>query len=229
MHGHALDFGVSGLLYNNGVLMYDHQTQSLWSQIGAQGSPTPLSGYRLALPPSGTLPRRTGATATRIPWCLHRTPTRRVPIPGISRGYGNSGTIGLPVTTPGPVLSPKRPGDWPGAERSFHALPLRRTGQAPRGNLRYRRDRYGSTSIHDTRPASWRTLWVTRFPASSSIGLPKWHPSVPQGVRSPVTRRTTPSGRTSAIGRGNREKPCQRERPVRRIHVAYRPGLLHLH
>jgi len=28
-----LTFGVSGLLYNSDVLMYDHQTESLWSQI----------------------------------------------------------------------------------------------------------------------------------------------------------------------------------------------------
>lgn len=31
--GRALDFGVSGLLYNSDVLLYDRQTESLWSQI----------------------------------------------------------------------------------------------------------------------------------------------------------------------------------------------------
>lgn len=31
--GRELSFGVSGLLYNSDVLMYDHQTESLWSQI----------------------------------------------------------------------------------------------------------------------------------------------------------------------------------------------------
>lgn len=31
--GKLLDFGVSGLLYNSDVLLYDRQTQSLWSQI----------------------------------------------------------------------------------------------------------------------------------------------------------------------------------------------------
>jgi len=30
---HILTFGVSGLLYQSDVLMYDHQTESLWSQI----------------------------------------------------------------------------------------------------------------------------------------------------------------------------------------------------
>lgn len=31
--GRHLTFGVSGLLYNSDLLMYDHQTESLWSQI----------------------------------------------------------------------------------------------------------------------------------------------------------------------------------------------------
>ncbi|OLQ72827.1 hypothetical protein BIT28_06475 [Photobacterium proteolyticum] len=50
----TLTFGVSGLLYNSDVLMYDHQTESLWSQIhgkaisgGASG--TSLTQYPLKL------------------------------------------------------------------------------------------------------------------------------------------------------------------------------------
>lgn len=34
--GNHLTFGVSGLLYNSDVLLYDHQTESLWSQIMAK-------------------------------------------------------------------------------------------------------------------------------------------------------------------------------------------------
>ncbi|NOQ63398.1 MAG: DUF3179 domain-containing protein [Methyloprofundus sp.] len=33
INGKALTFGVSGLLYNSDVLLYDRQTQSLWSQL----------------------------------------------------------------------------------------------------------------------------------------------------------------------------------------------------
>ena len=33
IEGHLFTFGVSGLLYQSDVLMYDHQTESLWSQI----------------------------------------------------------------------------------------------------------------------------------------------------------------------------------------------------
>jgi len=31
--GKELTFGVSGLLHENNVLFYDHQTESLWSQL----------------------------------------------------------------------------------------------------------------------------------------------------------------------------------------------------
>ena len=40
--GRALRFGVSGLLYNSDVLLYDRETQSLWSQIRAQAVTGPL-------------------------------------------------------------------------------------------------------------------------------------------------------------------------------------------
>ncbi len=33
VNGEELTFGVSGLLYNSDVLMYDHQSESLWSQL----------------------------------------------------------------------------------------------------------------------------------------------------------------------------------------------------
>lgn len=45
--GKPLGFGVSGLLYNSDVLLYDRQTQSLWSQILAQAVSGPLKGARL--------------------------------------------------------------------------------------------------------------------------------------------------------------------------------------
>ncbi|MBE0615959.1 MAG: DUF3179 domain-containing protein [Burkholderiales bacterium] len=49
--GRVLDFGVSGLLYNSDVLLYDRQTQSLWSQLLAQAISGPMKGKRLTLLP----------------------------------------------------------------------------------------------------------------------------------------------------------------------------------
>lgn len=43
----ALTFGVSGLLYNSDMLLYDRQTQSLWSQIAAQAISGTHKGRRL--------------------------------------------------------------------------------------------------------------------------------------------------------------------------------------
>ena len=44
-----LDFGVSGLLYNSDMLLYDRQTSSLWSQIRAQAISGPMKGSALSL------------------------------------------------------------------------------------------------------------------------------------------------------------------------------------
>ncbi len=49
--GRALSFGVSGLLYNSDVLLYDRQTQSLWSQLLGQAISGPLKGRRLSMLP----------------------------------------------------------------------------------------------------------------------------------------------------------------------------------
>jgi hypothetical protein len=53
--GRRLEFGVSGLLYNSDVLLYDRQTESLWSQIKKQAVTGPMKGQRLsALPMTDT-------------------------------------------------------------------------------------------------------------------------------------------------------------------------------
>jgi Protein of unknown function (DUF3179) len=47
VNGKELTFGVSGLLYKSNVLMYDHQTESLWSQIKRVAVTGPMTGTRL--------------------------------------------------------------------------------------------------------------------------------------------------------------------------------------
>jgi hypothetical protein len=42
-------FGVSGLLYRSDLLMYDHESESLWSQISARALSGPARGMRLRL------------------------------------------------------------------------------------------------------------------------------------------------------------------------------------
>lgn len=49
--GRVLDFGVSGLLYNSDVLLYDRQTESLWSQIMTTAIAGLMKGRRLTMAP----------------------------------------------------------------------------------------------------------------------------------------------------------------------------------
>ncbi len=52
IEGQILTFGVSGKLIMNAVVMYDHETDTLWSQFLASGVDGPLSGVDLELLPS---------------------------------------------------------------------------------------------------------------------------------------------------------------------------------
>jgi len=47
VQGRTATFGVSGLLYQSDLLMYDHETQSLWSQIAMEAVAGPLTGEKL--------------------------------------------------------------------------------------------------------------------------------------------------------------------------------------
>lgn len=49
--GETLEFGVSGLLYNSDVLLYDRASGSLWSQLMAQAVTGPRRGTRLQILP----------------------------------------------------------------------------------------------------------------------------------------------------------------------------------
>ncbi len=44
-----MTFGVSGLLYRSNVLMYDHQTESLWLQVKRRAVTGPMTGTKLKI------------------------------------------------------------------------------------------------------------------------------------------------------------------------------------
>lgn len=50
--GEKKTFGVSGLLYNSDVLLYDRQTESLWSQIMMEAVAGPMGGKKLEMAPT---------------------------------------------------------------------------------------------------------------------------------------------------------------------------------
>jgi len=92
-------FGVSGLLYNSDVLLYDQQTESLWSQIGGRA----ISG-----PHKGTPLERLPVTHTTWEDWFGRHPDTRVLSidTGYNRsyyqnpywGYASSAEVWFPVT-----------------------------------------------------------------------------------------------------------------------------------
>jgi hypothetical protein len=50
--GKVLKFGVSGLLYNSDVLLFDRQTETLWSQILSKAISGSMKGQKLTMVPS---------------------------------------------------------------------------------------------------------------------------------------------------------------------------------
>jgi hypothetical protein len=52
VNGHRCVFGVSGLLYHENLLLFDHETESLWSQLGGQALAGLLAGTHLRLLPA---------------------------------------------------------------------------------------------------------------------------------------------------------------------------------
>lgn len=52
VNGRVLTFGISGKLYKSALVMYDRQTESLWSQILQQAITGPLTGTKLAMIPA---------------------------------------------------------------------------------------------------------------------------------------------------------------------------------
>ena len=81
--GKVLKFGVSGLLYNSDVLLYDRQTETLWSQILSKAVNGPLKGRKLTMIPS---------SQTSWQSWLKKHPNTKVlsTDTGFSRSYGRS-------------------------------------------------------------------------------------------------------------------------------------------
>lgn len=130
--GSVRRFGVSGLLYRSALLLYDRETESLWSQISAgavtgasrgqrlrllRARVTTLGAWRKAQPATSVLTRETG----------HRRPYGSTPY----EGYASSERLLFPVPLDRryhpktPTLGLRVPG---GAARAYPADELRRAG-----------------------------------------------------------------------------------------------------
>lgn len=56
MEGQILEFGVSGMLRESDMVMYDRQTESLWQQITGEGIVGAMTGRQLSIVPSQIVP-----------------------------------------------------------------------------------------------------------------------------------------------------------------------------
>ena len=106
----VLDFGVSGLLYNSDMLLYDRQTQSLWSQIRRQAVSGPMKGVKLQpIPAEHTewadwRQRHPGTQVLSIETGYKRDYTRNP-----YAGYGISRKLYFPVAQQDQRYHPKEP------------------------------------------------------------------------------------------------------------------------
>ncbi len=91
-------FGVSGLLYNSDILMYDVQTQSLWSQLMSQAISGPMKGQRLTtLPISHTTWKEWKSRYPDTEVLTTQTGFRRNYRVDPYPNYGRSGRLYFPV------------------------------------------------------------------------------------------------------------------------------------
>ncbi len=110
MDGQELTFGVSGKLIMNALVMYDHQTISLWSQFLGQSVKGPQAGTRLTPLSSQMTTWSSWVDQHPDTLVLDKTSARRGPITSFDpyRDYYDSGRAGiLGVTSPDDRLPKK--------------------------------------------------------------------------------------------------------------------------
>lgn len=132
--GKRLSFGVSGLLYKSDVLLYDRETESLWSQILRRAVTGPLKGARLTSLPA--------THATWREWKARHPHTKVLsPATGYERDYerspygdyDSSRAVYFPVGPTAPRHHPKEPTlgvESGGAFKAYPFVELRQHGKA---------------------------------------------------------------------------------------------------
>ncbi len=95
--GRVLDFGVSGLLYNSDLVMFDRQTRSLWPQLAGRAAAGVLTGKELAAFPVQTVSWGEWRRAHPHDWVLSRDTGNR-------RSYGTNPYPGYDDTQSRPFL-----------------------------------------------------------------------------------------------------------------------------
>ncbi|MBW3589301.1 MAG: DUF3179 domain-containing protein [Actinobacteria bacterium] len=82
-----VDFGTSGKLYNSALVMYDRQTESLWSQFEGKAIAGRLTGTTLEIHPLSTVSWASWRNANPDGWVLSKNT-------GFDRDYGRNPYVG---------------------------------------------------------------------------------------------------------------------------------------
>ena len=132
--GEKLSFGVSGLLYKSDVLLYDRETESLWSQILRRAVSGPLKGQALrSLPAVHTTWREWKKRHPQTLVLSTDTGHRRDYASSPYGDYDSSRALYFPVGPDAPRFHPKEPVLGVESGGAFKAYPfseLRKNGQA---------------------------------------------------------------------------------------------------
>ncbi|MBI3020687.1 MAG: DUF3179 domain-containing protein [Candidatus Omnitrophica bacterium] len=155
--GQRVFFGVSGLLYNSDVLLYDRETESLWSQLKMEAVAGPRLGENLEWLP-----------AQHTTWQAWRTAYPHTDVlslnTGYDRDYGRDPYAGyatnsrlmFPVRHQDPRLAPK---EWVAGvliDGQPNAYPLKRLSSG-----RVLEDQIGGQTLHVLYDANARSVQVT--------------------------------------------------------------------
>ncbi len=97
-----LSFGTSGLLYLSALVMYDRQTESLWSQVESRAIAGVLTGEELTTIPVQTVTWRQWSTQFPSGWVLSRDT-------GHERDYGSNPYAGYDNPDGSPFLFDEEP------------------------------------------------------------------------------------------------------------------------
>jgi len=192
--GQVHSFGVSGLLYQSDVLMYDHETDSLWSQISSEAISGPSRGQHLRLlrsqmarwgqwkrahPHTTVLSRQTGYRRDygRSPYGRYaESPLVHFPVHFDPRYHPKTPTLGLAAPD--------------GRARAYPANELERAG----GSVK---ERFAGKSVQVTWDAHDRVFDV-KAPQSIAVVQGYWfawsafHPNSSVFVATPVAESTLP-------------------------------------
>jgi hypothetical protein len=133
MDGKVYDFGVSGLLRQSDMVMYDRQTDSLWQQIGGEAIVGTLTGKKLKLVKSQTVSLETFTRAFPEGKVLSReTGHQRAYGQNPYAGYEFGNRLMMPVSASRPLRMPPLERivtvEFEGASKGYPFGLLRRRG-----------------------------------------------------------------------------------------------------